>query len=441
MKLFVTPVLFLMLAFSLFAQKPDDVLATANDQAFTAKSLPPETARVWNTQSAIIANVRKQLLAQMVTDQVLEAESKARNLPVEKLLEEVKAKVPDPPAAEVLKVYNLNKTKIGAEPLAQVTPRIVRFLRDDLEAKAVEQYLKSLETKYGVKYGRDLNAVDLKSMEVVISINGKSASAQEFEEKARFPLYDIKAEIYDTIKAGLDDVMFSVLIADEARSLSLEPGDLIAREITNKMRDYTPGEQEALQSAYQRRLFAKYNVKYLLKEPEAVIRNVSADDDPSQGKITAPVTVVMFSDFQCSACSGAHPVLKTVLAEYGDQVRLVVRDYPVVQLHANAFQAALAASAANAQGKFFEYIDILYRNQEALDPVSLKKYAANVGLNLKQFELDLASEKNAAEIRKDMADGSLYGIIGTPTIFVNGVKVRGLTAQHFRDALDKALKK
>ena len=441
MKLFVTPILFLMLVFSLFAQKPDEILATANDQSFTAKSLPAETAKFWNTQSAIIANVRTQLLAQMVMDQVLEAESKARNLPVEKLLEEVKAKVPDPPTAEVLKVYNLNKAKIGAETLEQVTPRIVRFLREDLEEKALREYIKTLETKYGVKYGRDLNAPDLKSMEIVISINGKSASAQEFEEKARFPLYDIKAEIYDTIKAGLDDVMFSVLLADEAKSLNLETGDLIAREITNKMRDYTPGEQDALQAAYQRRLFAKYNVKYLLKEPAALIRNVSADDDPAQGKVTAPVTVVMFTDFQCSGCAGAHPVLKAVVAEYGDQVRLVVRDYPIVQLHANAFQAALAANAANAQGKFFEYIDILYRNQEAFDPVSLKKYAANLGLNLKQFELDLASEKNAAEIRKDMADGSLYGITGTPTIFVNGVKVRGLGAHHFRDAIDKALKK
>jgi protein-disulfide isomerase len=441
MKLFFVPVLFLISVFSLFAQKPDEVLATANGQSFTAKSLPAEAANLWNTQSTVIANVRTQLITQMVTDQVLEAESTARNLPVEKLLEEVKTKAPDPTPAEVLKVYNVNKAKIGNETLEQVSPRIVKFLRGENEEKAVQEYLKTLVTKYDVKYGRDVNAVDMKSMEMVFSINGKSVSAQEFEEKVRISLSDFRAEIYDAIKEGLDDAIYSALLPVEAKSLNLEQGDLIAREITNKMRDYTPSEQDALQTAFQRRLFAKYTVKYLLKEPEIILRNVATDDDPAQGKATAPVTVVMFSDFQCSACSATHPVLKAVLAEYGDQVRLVVRDYPVVQIHANAFQAALAANAANAQGKFFEYTEVLYKNQDALDPVSLKKYAAGLGLNLKQFELDLASEKNAAEIRKDMADGRLYGVIGTPTIFVNGVKVRGVSTRHFRDAIDKALKK
>lgn len=389
----------------------------------------------------MVANARTQLLLQMVTDLLLDAEAKARTLPVEKLLEEAKAKVPAPSAEEIRKIYDLNKASLGDKTLEQVTPQIVEFLRRDPEEKALQDYFKSLETKYGVKYGRDVNAPDLKPLEAVVTINGKSASAGEFDEKARFSLYDIKAEIYDQIKAGLDDVIFSVLVEDEAKSLKLEAGDLMAREITDKMKDFTPEEQSGLQEAYQRRLFTKYNVKYLLREPEPPLRNVSVDDDPAQGKLTAPVTVVMFSDFQCSACSATHPVLKKVLAEYGDRVRFVVRDYPLVQLHANAFQAALAANAANAQGKFFEYTEILYQNQDSLDPASLKKYAASLGLNLKQFELDLASEKNAAEIRKDMADGAFYGIIGTPTIFVNGVKVRGLSARHFRDAIDKALKK
>jgi protein-disulfide isomerase len=118
-----------------------------------------------------------------------------------------------------------------------------------------------------------------------------------------------------------------------------------------------------------------------------------------------------------------------------------VRDYPLVQIHENAFQAALAAGAANAQGKFFEYTEVLYKNQNRLDVVSLKKYAGDLGLNLKQFELDLTNEKSAAEIRKDIADGKNYGIGSTPTIFVNGVKVRANTAESFRNAIERALKK
>lgn len=149
----------------------------------------------------------------------------------------------------------------------------------------------------------------------------------------------------------------------------------------------------------------------------------------------------MFSDFQCSACGATHPILKKVIAEYGDKVRFVVRDFPLESVHENAFRSALAANAARVQGKFFEYIDVLYSNQESLDEASLKKYAVELGLNIKQFELDFSSEKTAAEVRKDMADGKHYGVGSTPTIYVNGVKVRRLSAENFRNVIGRALAK
>jgi protein-disulfide isomerase len=149
----------------------------------------------------------------------------------------------------------------------------------------------------------------------------------------------------------------------------------------------------------------------------------------------------MFTDFQCPACAGTHPVLKRVLAEYADKVRFVVRDFPLVQIHENAFQSAVAAGAAHAQGKFYEYTEVLYKNQTQLDAASLKKYAADLGLNIKQFEADLLNPKIADEIRKDIEDGKSYGIGGTPTVFVNGVKVRQLSPESFRRAIDKALRK
>ena len=188
-------------------------------------------------------------------------------------------------------------------------------------------------------------------------------------------------------------------------------------------------------------LFAKYEVKILLKEPPVIAQDVSVDDDPSRGPATAPVTVVMFSDFQCPACARTHPVLKSVISEYGDKIRFVVRDFPLESIHENAFTAAMAANAARAQGKYFEYIDLLYRNQSALDAASLKKYAANLGLNAKQFELDLTVERSAAEIRKDHADGNAHGVSGTPAIFVNGVKVHRLSAESFRRSIDRAVAK
>jgi protein-disulfide isomerase len=441
MKTFSFFFLLLFFAAAVSAQKPDEVLAAAAGQTFTTKALPAGIVKHWESEPAMIAEARTRTLSEMVTEHLLETEAKAQNITVEKLLENVTAKVPAPGTAEIEAVYNSNRSQIGSKSLDEVRPRIIEFLRREPEQKAVQDYLKTLEAKYNVKYGKDVNAPGLRSLESVATMTGRSISAQEFEIRARPAAADVKDHIYSDIKENLDEVIYQQLIAVEAKSLGIDTGDLLAREVTNKMRDYTDSERLGLQEALRRRLFVKYPVKYSLKEPEPFVQNISVDDDPSQGKPGAPVTIVMFTDLQCPVCSATHPILKKVIGEFGDKIRFVVRDFPLIQIHENAFQAALASNAAHAQGKFFEYTEILYRHQDALDSASLKKYAADAGLNPKQFELDLASEKNAAEVRKDVADGNTYGVSGTPAIFVNGVKVRRLSAEGFRDAIEKALKK
>jgi protein-disulfide isomerase len=134
-----------------------------------------------------------------------------------------------------------------------------------------------------------------------------------------------------------------------------------------------------------------------------------------------------------------HPVLDEVLKSYGDKVRFVVRDFPLNQ-HQNARKAAEAADAANAQGKFFEYIAILFQHQSALDVPSLKKYASDLGLDRAKFDAALDRGVYAAEVKHDMEDGEIYGVGSTPTIFINGVQLRTLSADGLREAIDKAAK-
>jgi protein-disulfide isomerase len=263
----------------------------------------------------------------------------------------------------------------------------------------------------------------------------------QFESKYKVALNDAEAEIADDLKTDLESSILSTLVAQEAAAEHIDVTDYRAREVTNKMRDFSDAEQYELETALKNRLFAKYRVKILLTEPPPVIQQISEDDDPARGPVNAPVTVVMFSDFQCSACSRTHPILKKVLDEYAGKVRFVVRDFPLRNIHQNAFNAARAANAANVQGKFFEYTEILYRNQDALGDDSLKKYAAQVGLNVAKFALDFTAEKTAAEIQHDISDGEAYGVNGTPTIFINGVKARHLTADAFREAIDAAMKR
>jgi protein-disulfide isomerase len=161
-------------------------------------------------------------------------------------------------------------------------------------------------------------------------------------------------------------------------------------------------------------------------EPPAVVDNVSVDDDPFMGPEDAPVTIVEFSDFQCPYCErAAVDVLPQVFAEYGDQVRLVYRDFPLTQIHPQALPAAIAAECADDQGKFWEYHDLLFANQSALDDASLEAYAGQLGLDQTAFDQCFSTQTPLEEIQGDYQDALSYGVSGTPTFFVNGVRVSG----------------
>lgn len=180
------------------------------------------------------------------------------------------------------------------------------------------------------------------------------------------------------------------------------------------------------------------NIKLLLTEPEAPRQLISVDDDPAKGVATAPVTIVEFTDFQCPSCAAMQPILEEAIKTYGTKVRFVVRDFPLPS-HTNAFKAAEAANAANAQGKFFEYTALLFQRQKALDVPSLKKYATEIGLDRARFDAELDKGTYRAEVRKDITDGEMYGVGSTPTIFINGIMLRTLSAEALREAIDRAL--
>jgi protein-disulfide isomerase len=428
-------------ACSLLAQTSDQILASSNGRNFTVGDLPPAIAESYAKLSAKVAETRRALLEQQVAETLFELEAKTKATTREKLVAEATAKVPDPTDQQIRAIYDANREAIGGKPLGEVRSQIVAFLRRDPEQKALVDYLAVLKAKYKAVPGVDVNSVNLKPTDVLATVGAKTITAQEFETQNKIELYETRAQVYDDVKYAVNQMIYSAVLAAEAKSLNLATNDLISREITDKLRDYTNDERERLETDLRRRLYAKYKTQILLKEPVAPVLSIATAESPSKGAAAAPVTVVMFSDFQCSHCAATHPLLQKVLGEYGDRVRFVVRNFPLTSIHENALPAALAAQAAHAQGKFFEYTEILYRNQDALDRTSLKKYAADLGLNMNQFELDWQSEKSARIVRRDLADGKTYGITGTPTVFVNGVKARVLSTEGFREAIERALKK
>ncbi|MEJ7622764.1 MAG: thioredoxin domain-containing protein [Pyrinomonadaceae bacterium] len=432
--------LILILSVSVFGQKPDEVLATATGHIFRLGDLSAEAQKAAGELPARIPAARTSLLEQMVSRRVFDAEAKARGVSMGKLIADVRAKIKDPTESQITTVVNANSDQLSRLTSDKARQQVIAYLRNASEQKALGDLFDQLRIKYKVTAGKDVNR-KLVATDVVAVVAGRPITAREFEMFVEVPLYEARADLADLIMSELDEKISSALTDTEAKSLGVTSSDLIAREVTNKMKAYTDAERFALEDAFRTKLLNKYQAKILYREPTAPRQDISIDDDPAIGSAAGPVTIVMFSDFQCSACAATHPVLTRAIAEYPGKIRLVVRDFPLETIHENAFNAALAANAAHAQGKFFEYTELLYARQDRLDIESLRKYAAEINLNAKQFELDLKSEKAASEVRKDIDDGEAYAVNSTPTIFVNGVRARNLSAAGLRAAIERAMRK
>jgi len=146
-------------------------------------------------------------------------------------------------------------------------------------------------------------------------------------------------------------------------------------------------------------------------------------------KVSSPVVLEEYGDYQCPPCGLLYPVLKDIEHEYGKQLQIVFHHFPLTKIHKNAMNAARAAEAARNQGKFWEMHDRLYRNQNAWkdldDPRSMfVQYARELGLNADRFTRDLDSPEVEQRIAADMQKGTSIGITGTPTLLIDGNMLR-----------------
>jgi protein-disulfide isomerase len=167
--------------------------------------------------------------------------------------------------------------------------------------------------------------------------------------------------------------------------------------------------------------------------------DIQPGDSPSKGPKNAPVTLIIFSDFQCPFCSRVEPTLKQVEQSYGDKVRIVWKHKPL-PMHPNAKPAAEAAEAAREQGKFWQMHDKMFAAQGELSPASYEKWARELGLDVARFKASIASGRNTARIDADDGQASAIGINGTPTMVVNGEKVVGAVPfENLKAVIDRQL--
>jgi protein-disulfide isomerase len=173
-----------------------------------------------------------------------------------------------------------------------------------------------------------------------------------------------------------------------------------------------------------------------------VAYHVDVTEAPTKGPERSAVTIAEFAEFQCPFCVGASTTLKQLESRYEGKIRFAWKHLPLTSIHVYAMDASIAAEAAKRQGKFWEYHDKLFANQQNLGSDMLTRYAQDVGLDVDRFERDRSDPELKKRIEADMKEAAALAVSSTPTFFINGRPVVGaMPFETFASIIEEELNK
>lgn len=161
---------------------------------------------------------------------------------------------------------------------------------------------------------------------------------------------------------------------------------------------------------------------------EQDIAKIEQGSNPTLGNPKATLHIVEFLDYGCPYCKQSAPIVRDFMRKHPDDAYLVVRDFPIVELHPSAMDDALAARCVFAQGdvgRYWLYYDRLFASQDAQSSADLRAYAEQIGVDLQAFDACVKAKQPQDGINNSLADGLAAGVQGTPTFFFNGFKIQG----------------
>jgi protein-disulfide isomerase len=287
----------------------------------------------------------------------------------------------------------------------------------------------------------------------IATVDGQAITDDDLAPLVQGQLRPLREQEYQIKKNALDNLINQKLVDAEAKKKGVTTDKLYEQEVDAKIPEPTDVELNAIYAVqkeqinrpfeevkpqlqqnlkrakiqqarqeYSARLREQAKVAVLLSPPKV---QVTFDPKRVKGNPKARVMIVEFSDFQCPYCGQVEATLKSVLAKHEGTVALAFRDMPITQIHPFAEGAAEAARCAAEQGKFWEYHDLLFADQGALDRNGLIAKAAKLQLDPKQFETCISSEKYKSQVQQDNQEGMRAGVSGTPGFFINGVFISG----------------
>ena len=310
---------------------------------------------------------------------------------------------------------------------------------------------RTLGALIGLALGTSLSAFsnqagsDENGTVVVAELNGQKLTLADLEHEQAAKLLQARYAYYLAEHEAVNQLIEDHLLEIEARREHLTLEQLLDRDVTGKVKDPTEDQlqvfYEGLQTnepfaavrekivgtlrqirlararaTYVQSLRSHASVQIALAPPET---EVALDNAPMRGPQGAPVVIVEFADYECPYCQRIHPELKKLQEEFTGKVALAFKDFPL-PMHPRAAKAAEAARCAAEQGKFWEFHDMLFDNNQKLELAQLKEYARVLKLDAGRFDECLDTGKQTASVQKDFVDGQRLGLTGTPGFFING---------------------
>jgi protein-disulfide isomerase len=338
-----------------------------------------------------------------------------------------------------------------------------RDLQGALNERAKQEYLEALDDLRDLErsavrdaYGRTAIEAEAKAQHTAVDAIYARAMAdyEHFDANLRNRIEQQRERIFNAERASLDELVQKKLFEQAAKAKGMTAEEL-NRSLENQVAPVTkadidfvkayeyskqsaqslpPGEErleaaihaarvEQLRRAAMDSARAQASMELKLSPPRVPL---SLDDAPTYGSPTAPVRVVVFTDFECPYCSGAEETLAKLRQQYGDRLAVYYRNYPLPN-HAYAKPAAIAAVCAAEQGKFAAYHDLLFAHQNELPHADYARWAEMAGLDRAKFESCRATDEPWHRVERDLREGVAAGVAATPTFFVNGRAVRNDT--------------
>lgn len=299
---------------------------------------------------------------------------------------------------------------------------------------------------------------------VLVEMNGVQITQADLELKRPAAMFQARTNFYEAERKALVELVDEQLLEQQAAKERLTVPQLLERHVDSTIakdpseealhvyyegvdttEPYESVRGKILDALRQRRI-AKAKAAYmqtLRAETPVIFRfappraPISMTDVPVRGVSSARLTLLEFADYQCPYCQQIQPVLSRIETEFKDQLAFAYKDYPL-SMHPDAPKAAEAAHCAGAQGKFWEYHDLVFANKR-LDVANLKNDARDLKLDTAAFDACLDKGQTAGMIKDESNEAQTLGLQGTPTLFINGRYIKDITYEGIRGVISEEL--